>query len=45
VGEGGYAAFVERWSEEPHIRAYMDAIEEARVRRARRRGVQPVESR
>ena len=45
LGERGYAAFVERWSEEPHIRAYMDAIEEARVRRARRGGVQPVESR
>jgi glycosyltransferase involved in cell wall biosynthesis len=38
LAQRGYAAFVERWSEEPHINAYMDAIEEARTRRAARRG-------
>ncbi|MBA2462458.1 MAG: glycosyltransferase family 4 protein [Actinobacteria bacterium] len=33
LGERGYAAFVERWSEEPHLRAYFDFIEEASARR------------
>lgn len=33
----GYTAFVERWSEEPHINAYMEAIAEARERRRMRR--------
>ena len=32
----GYTAFVERWSEGPHVQAYMDAIAEARERRSRR---------
>jgi glycosyltransferase involved in cell wall biosynthesis len=37
LAERGYKAFVERWSEEPHINAYMDAIGEARERRRQRR--------
>jgi len=30
LGGRGHAAFVERWSEEPHLEAYFAAIEEAR---------------
>lgn len=30
LGARGYTAFVERWSEEPHLVAYFEAIEEAR---------------
>jgi glycosyltransferase involved in cell wall biosynthesis len=33
LGERGRRAFVERWSEQPHVEAYLDAIEEARRRR------------
>lgn len=33
-GERGYAAFIEKWSREPHLAAYFDIIHEAR--RARR---------
>jgi glycosyltransferase involved in cell wall biosynthesis len=36
LGERGYVAFVERWSEEPHVNAYMEAIAEARERRRKR---------
>jgi len=36
LGDRGYQAFVARWSEEPHIRAYLAAIEEARALRAAR---------
>lgn len=43
LGERGYQGYLERWSVEPHLRAYFEAIEEAselrghpaRVRRAR----------
>lgn len=35
----GYTAFVERWSEGPHVAAYMDAIEDARERRRRARSL------
>jgi glycosyltransferase involved in cell wall biosynthesis len=34
LGERGYRGYVEHWSEEPHLRAYFEAIEEARERRA-----------
>jgi glycosyltransferase involved in cell wall biosynthesis len=34
LGERGYQAFVERWSEEPHIESYFAAIEEARALRS-----------
>lgn len=34
LGERGYAAFVERWSEEPHVEQYLDAVAEARQRHA-----------
>jgi hypothetical protein len=30
LGNRGYAAWRERWSEEPHIDAYFAAIDEAR---------------
>jgi glycosyltransferase involved in cell wall biosynthesis len=33
LGERGYAAFVERWSEEPHLERYFAALEEARENR------------
>lgn len=33
LGERGYAAFVERWSEEPHVERYLELVEEARERR------------
>ena len=36
LGERGHRAVVERWSEEPHLDAYFEAIEEARVRRSER---------
>ena len=36
LGERGYRAYVERWSEEPHVNAYMDAIADARERKQRR---------
>jgi glycosyltransferase involved in cell wall biosynthesis len=39
LGQRGYEAFVTRWSEEPHIAMYMDAIAEARARRMARAGV------
>jgi glycosyltransferase involved in cell wall biosynthesis len=32
----GYTAFVERWSDGPHVTAYMEAIEDARERRRAR---------
>ena len=35
LGELGRRAYVERWSEEPHIAGYFEAIEEASERRAR----------
>jgi glycosyltransferase involved in cell wall biosynthesis len=36
LGERGYRGYVERWSEEPHVRAYFAAIDEARELRAGR---------
>jgi glycosyltransferase involved in cell wall biosynthesis len=33
LGERGHAAFVERWSPEPHLKQYLDAIAEARERK------------
>jgi glycosyltransferase involved in cell wall biosynthesis len=33
LGERGRAAFRERWSEEPHVARYLDAVGEARARR------------
>ena len=30
LGERGYAAFVERWSEQPHVERYLDLVTEAR---------------
>jgi glycosyltransferase involved in cell wall biosynthesis len=30
LGERGHAAYVEQWSEEPHLRRYLELIEEAR---------------
>jgi glycosyltransferase involved in cell wall biosynthesis len=33
LGERGHAAFVERWSPEPHVQRYLDAIAEARERK------------
>jgi glycosyltransferase involved in cell wall biosynthesis len=33
LGERGHAAFVERWSAEPHLEQYLDAIAEARERK------------
>lgn len=41
LGERGRRACVERWSEEPHVRAYFDAIEEARGRRTAIGGDRP----
>ena len=38
LGERGYASFVERWSEEPHLEQYLDAVDEARERRAASHG-------
>lgn len=35
LGERGYRAYVERWSEEAHMRSYLALIEEARGSRAR----------
>jgi glycosyltransferase involved in cell wall biosynthesis len=33
LGERGHRGFVERWSEEPHVEAYLAAIDEARALR------------
>jgi glycosyltransferase involved in cell wall biosynthesis len=33
LGERGYRGYVERWSQEPHLRAYTDTIEEVRERK------------
>ncbi len=33
LGERGHAAYVERWSEEPHLEQYLDAVAEARERK------------
>ena len=33
LGERGHAAFAERWSPEPHVAQYLDAIAEARERK------------
>lgn len=38
LGARGYAAFVERWSEEPHLARYFAAVEEARERKRGRLG-------
>jgi glycosyltransferase involved in cell wall biosynthesis len=37
LGQRGYAALVNRWSEEPHINLYMELIAEARARRMARK--------
>jgi len=34
LGERGHRGFVERWSEDPHVSAYFEAIDEARGRQA-----------
>ena len=36
LAERGHAAYVERWSEEPHLRRYLGLIEEARAARSAR---------
>ena len=35
LGERGYAAFVEKWTRQPHLSRYFDVIQEARGNRAR----------
>jgi glycosyltransferase involved in cell wall biosynthesis len=35
LGERGYAAFVEKWTRQPHLSRYFDIIQEARASRAR----------
>ncbi len=42
LGERGHRGFVERWSEEPHVEAYYEAIEEARGRGRRDPAAVPV---
>lgn len=39
LGERGHRAYVERWSEKPHLEAYFAAIEEARERKSASRMV------
>jgi glycosyltransferase involved in cell wall biosynthesis len=34
LGQRGYAAYLERWSDEPHLRAYFSYVDEARGSRA-----------
>ena len=42
LGERGYRGYLEHWSEEPHLRTYFEAIEEAReLREGRRPGPVP----
>jgi glycosyltransferase involved in cell wall biosynthesis len=39
LGERGYRGYLERWSEAPHLREYLAAIDQARARRAARAAV------